>query len=226
MQTDNNIEDVIQKMQELSLQNKFRIEEWRIFFESEDMRLVMIQPRVLRALGDCFYLKRIDTAFFEYLREQLDKISDRLKEYGVDYAESEEMAAFRYARSKVRSAHQYEDTDDKVYAKRLRIVLAIIAVCFPILSSYMISMDRQRQAQKLKEDAQMWEEMRELQRELQEQQDSETNEWLRNSIEADPNAREAVIQEIKELMETSSLSQEYFDKLLEDLGIDPNELEE
>ena len=114
-------------MQGLSLQNKFRIEESRIFFESEDMRLVMIQPRVLRALGDCFYLKRIDTAFFEYLREQ---------------------------------------------------------------------------------------------------QDRETNEWLRNSIEADPNAREAVIQEIKELMETSSLSQEYFDKLLEDLGIDPSELEE
>ena len=202
MPVDNNIEDIIKKMQELSLKNIFQKEVWRSFFEGEEMHSIMVDPRFLRALGDSVYLKKIGADLHDYLNEQLDIIAGYLKDYGIDYEGSEETAALDYARSKVKSAYQPTQNDDDSNARRiLGIILAIVGICFSIFSRYMIAYDNQRRAQEQRE---RMEQYREYEQTIMEQHniiEEQNNQWMRDILEQDPETAQCVKLHLDELLE-------------------------
>lgn len=219
MLTSNDIEDVVQEMNSLSIHNKFQINAWRIFFEREDMKSVVIQQRFLRALGDCLYLKRIDNDLYTYLNEQLNNISGRLKEYGLDYAGSEEMAALDYAKSKVKAAKQYEKANDKSYVKVVGIILAVVSICFPVFSRYMIALDNQNREQERKA---FQEQYMEHEAEIMEQH----QETIQDMLQENSEFSEGVKQQMKVMLEEGEITQEQYDSLMQQFGFDETEAEE
>lgn len=224
MPVDNNIEDIIKKMQELSLKNIFQNEVWRSFFEGEEMHSIMVDPRFLRALGDSVYLKKIGADLHDYLNEQLDIIAGYLKDYGIDYEGSEETAALDYARSKVKSAYQPTQNDDDSNARRiLGIILAIVGICFSIFSRYMIAYDNQRRAQEQRE---RMEQYREYEQTIMEQHniiEEQNNQWMRDILEQDPETAQGVKLHLDELLEDGTISQQVYDEIIKDYGLDQTE---
>lgn len=224
MPVDNNIEDIIKKMQELSLKNIFQKEVWRSFFEGEEMHSIMVDPRFLRALGDSVYLKNIGADLHDYLNEQLDIIAGYLKDYGVDYEGSEETEALDYARSKVKSAYQPKQTNDDSNARRiLGIILAIVGICFPIFSRHMIALDNQKRAQEQRE---RMEQYREYEQTIMEQHniiEEQNNQWMRDILEQDPETAQGVKLHLDELLEDGTISQQVYDEIIKDYGLDQAE---
>ena len=224
MPVDNNIEDIIMKMQELSLKNIFQKEAWKIFFEGDEMRSVMVNPRFLRALGDSVYLKHIGADLHDYLNEQLDIIAGYLKDYGVDYEGSEETAALDYARSKVKSAYQPKQKNDDSNAKRiLGIILAIVGICFSIFSRHMITLDNQKRAQEQRERMEQYKEFEQTITEQHNIIEEQNNQWMRDILEQDPETAQGVKQHLDELLESGSISQQVYDELIKDYGLDQTE---
>lgn len=219
MLTSNNMEDVVQEMQSLSMHNKFQVKAWRIFFEREDMKSVVIQQRFLRALGDCLYLKRINNDLYVYLNEQLSRISERLKEYGLDYAGGEEMDALDYAKSKVEAAKQSEKANDRSYAKGIGIILAIVSICFPIFSRYMIALDNQNRERERKA---FQEQYMEHEAEIMEQH----QETIQDMLQENSEFSEGVKQQMKVMLEEGEITQEQYDSLMQQFGFDETEAEE
>ena len=219
MPTDYNIEDIIQKMQELSLRNDYRTEAWKVFFEQEEMRSVIIDSRFLRALGDCVYLKQIGADLHGYLNEQLDMIAGYLHDYGVDYDGSEEMSALEYARSKVKSAYQHKEAEDDQRVKRVVwAILAIVGICFPIFARYAIAVDNQKRAQQQKE---FQEQYMEWQPVIMEQE----KKMMQDMLSENPEFSAGVREQAQEMLETGEISQEEYDRLMQRLGFDEEEEE-
>ena len=92
---------------QLSRENKFKIKEWRKFFEQEDLLPIISQKQFLQELGYNFGLKQIDEDLYEYLNEQLNVISDYIKVNTTDSAGGRNLAAVEFARSKVKAAYRY-----------------------------------------------------------------------------------------------------------------------
>lgn len=221
MPVDNNIEDIIKKMQELSLKNIFQKEVWRSFFEGEEMHSIIVDPRFLRALGDSVYLKKIGADLHDYLNEQLDIIAGYLKDYGIDYEGSEETAALDYARSKVKSAYQPTQNNDGSNARRiLGIILAIVGICFSLFSRYMIARDNQKRVQEQRE---RMEQYREFEQTIMEQHniiEEQNNQWMRDILEQDPETAQGVKLHLDELLEDGTISQQVYDEIIKDYGLD------
>ena len=217
MSVDSNMEDIIKKMQELSLKNIFRKEEWECFFEGEEMHSVIINPRFLRALGDSVYLKHIGADLHDYLNGQLDIIAGYLKDYGVDYEGSEETEALDYARSKVKSAYQPKQTNDDSNARRvLWIILAVVGIGFPSFSRYMIVKDNQKREQERKA---FQEQLIEHEAEMREQQ----QEMIQNMLDGNSDFSEGVRQHMQEQLEEGTITQEEYDSLMQQFGFDRND---
>lgn len=230
MSADNNIDSAIQEIEALAADDDFRTKSWRDILERSDMRSIVIQPKFLRALGDCFVLKQIDDSMRDFMNEQLDRITGLLRERGIDLTDSQEIEAVEYARSKVKAAYDYQQSAERESARasmrKFRWTVAIVAFVVTLFSRCAIQMDRQRQEQEWKESLEQYREHEEQIREQQNMIKEQNDQWMRDMIEQNPETAEIYKQELQTLLETGQITQERYDALMIQFGLDETEEEE
>lgn len=126
---------------QLSQDNKFKIKEWRNFFEQEDLLPIISQKQFLQELGYNFGLKQIDEDLYEYLNEQLNVISDYIKVNTTDSAGGRNLAAVEFARSKVKAAYRYRLSVKEERRTKIGKWVGLIAVA-AVFVLILISIDR------------------------------------------------------------------------------------
>lgn len=230
MSADNNIDSAIQEIEALAADDDFRTKSWRDILERSDMRSIVIQPKFLRALGDCFVLKQIDESMRDFMNEQLDRITGLLRERGIDLTDSQEIEAVEYARSKVKAAYDYQQSAEwestRASMRKFRWTVAIVAFVVTLFSRCAIQMDRQRQEQEWKESLEQYREHEEQIREQQNMIKEQNDQWMRDMIEQNPETAEIYKQELQTLLETGQITQERYDALMIQFGLDETEEEE
>lgn len=223
MSADNNIDSAIREIEALAADDDFRTKSWRDILERSDMRSIVIQPKFLRALGDCFVLKQIDDSMRDFMNEQLDRITGLLRERGIDLMDSQEIEAVEYARSKVKAAYDYQQATEwestRVSMRKFRWIVAIVAFVVTLFSRCAIQMDRQRQEQERKER----QERREQYREYEEQIKEERQMLIEDMLVQDPETAQAIKLQLDEMLEDGSISQQTYDGLMLYYGLDQAE---
>lgn len=219
---DNTIDSAIREIEALAAENDFRTQAWRDILERSDMRSIVIQPKFLRALGDCFVLKQIDESMRDFMDEQLDRITGLLRERGIDLTDSQEIEAVEYARSKVKSAYYYQQAANRESARKYYWIVAIVAFVFTFVSRCAIQMDQQRQEQERKERQERQEQYREYEEQIKEERQTQIEDML----EEDPQMAVAMKMELQMLLETGQITQERYDSLMIQFGLDETEEEE
>ena len=212
------LESAIREMRQLIWDNKFQKKEWKKFFEREDLLPVISQKNFLRELGDCFELKQIDQDLYSYLNEQLEAIAEYIKEYNTDLTRSRDLAAVKYAKTKVRLAHKRyakirEERKEKLWGK-WTIVMFIIGII--VLSI---------EGQKKEEERQRQEVITEWQDELMRQNVEETQKQAQDMLNADPDLKEEMIERMKKDLRSGEITQEFYDFFIEYYGIDQTQPE-
>lgn len=216
------LESAIREMRQLIWDNKFKKKEWKKFFEREELLPVISQKKFLRELGDCFELKQIDPDLYSYLDKQLEAIAEFIKEYNTDLTRSRDLAAVKYAKTKVRLAHKRyakirEERKEKLWGK-WTIVMFIIGII--VLSI---------EGQKKEEERQRWKQITEMQQESMqksmEQQPIGTSSELVSRLEMlDMNGD--IEQQLQEMLDEGIISQAIYDYLLQYSEIDRSGTEE
>ena len=212
------LESAIHEMRQLIWDNKFQKKEWKKFFERNDLLPVISQKKFLRELGDCFELKQIDPDLYSYLNEQLEAIAEYIKEYNTDLTRSRDLAAVKYAKTKVRLAHKRyakirEERKEKLWGK-WTIVMFIIGII--VLSI---------EGQKKEEERQRQEVITEWQDELMKQNAEETQKQAQDMLNADPDLKEEMIERMKKDLRSGEITQEFYDFFIEYYGIDQTQPE-
>lgn len=213
---DNTIDSAIREIEALAAENDFRTQAWRDILERSDMRSIVIQPKFLRALGDCFVLKQIDESMRDFMDEQLDRITGLLRERGIDLTDSQEIEAVEYARSKVKSAYYYQQAANRESARKYYWIVAIVAFVFTFVSRCAIQMDQQRQEQERKE-------RQERYKEYEEQIKEERQMLIEDMLVQDPETAQAIKLQLDEMLEDGSISQQTYDGLMLYYGLDQTE---
>lgn len=219
MSTDNNMDSAIREIEALAAENDFRTKSWKDILERSDMRSIVIQPKFLRALGDCFVLKQIDDSMRDFMNEQLDRITGLLRERGIDLTDSQEIEAVEYARSKVKSAYYYRQAANQESARKYYWIVAIVAFVFTFVSRCAIQMDQQRQEQEQKERQEQY-------REYEEQIKEERQTQIEDMLEEDPQMAVAMKMELQMMLELGQITQEEYDSYMMRFGLDEIEEEE
>lgn len=227
MSTDNTIDSAIREIEALAADDDFRTKSWRDILERSDMRSIVIQPKFLRALGDCFVLKRIDDSMRDFMNEQLDRITGLLRERGIDLTDSQEIEAVEYARSKVKAAYDYQQSAERESAResarKYYWIVAIVAFVFTFVSRCAIQMERQSQEQEWKESLEQYREHEEQIKEQQNMIKEQNDQWMRDMFEQDPETAQAIKLHLDELLEDGSISKEVYDELIKKYGFDQTE---
>ena len=216
MSTDNNMDSAIRELEALAAENDFRTKSWKDILERSDMRSIVIQPKFLRALGDCFVLKQIDDSMRDFMNEQLDRITGLLRERGIDLTDSQEIEAVEYARSKVKSAYYYRQAANQESARKYYWIVAIVAFVFTFVSRCSIQIERQRQEQE-------WKESLEQYREHEEQMKEQQQMLIEDMLVQDPETAQAIKLQLDEMLEDGSVSQQTYDRLMLYYGLDQAE---
>ena len=216
MSTDNNMDSAIREIEALAEENDFRTKSWKDILERSDMRSIVIQPKFLRALGDCFVLKQIDDSMRDFMNEQLDRITGLLRERGIDLTDSQEIEAVEYARSKVKSAYYYRQAANQESARKYYWIVAIVAFVFTFVSRCSIQIERQRQEQE-------WKESLEQYREHEEQMKEQQQMLIEDMLVQDPETAQAIKLQLDEMLEDGSVSQQTYDRLMLYYGLDQAE---
>lgn len=223
MSADNNIDSAIREIEALAADDDFRTKSWRDILERSDMRSIVIQPKFLRALGDCFVLKQIDDSMRDFMNEQLDRITGLLRERGIDLTDSQEIEAVEYARSKVKAAYDYQQATEwestRVSMRKFRWIVAIVAFVVTLFSRCAIQMDRQRQEQERKERQERQEQYREYEEQIKE----ERQMLIEDMLVQDPETAQAIKLHLDELLEDGSISKEVYDEIIKKYGFDQTE---
>ena len=217
------LKSLMYEVWQLTRENKFKIEEWRKFFEQEDLLPVISQKKFLRELGNDFNLKQIDEDLYKYLDEQLNVISEYIKVHSTDSAGSGNIASVEFARSKVKAAYRYRlavKEESRTRIAKWVVFIAAATIFVVVLSS--LNQEEQRKA----EEVQRQETMMEWQHELMKQQQEESQKQAQERLEADPEMKEEMIQRMKKDLKSGEITQEYYDFFFEYYGIDPDEAEE
>ena len=217
------LKSLMYEVWQLTRENKFKIEEWRKFFEQEDLLPVISQKKFLRELGNDFNLKQIDEDLYKYLDEQLNVISEYIKVHSTDSAGSGNIASVEFARSKVKAAYRYRlavKEESRTRIAKWVVFIAAATIFVVVLSS--LNQEEQRKA----EEVQRQETMMEWQHELMKQQQEELQKQAQERLEADPEMKEEMIQRMKKDLKSGEITQEYYDFFFEYYGIDPDEAEE
>ena len=212
------LESAIREMRQLIWDNKFQKKEWKKFFEREDLLPVISQKKFLRELGDCFELKQIDLDLYSYLNEQLEAIAEYIKEYNTDLTRSRDLAAVKYAKTKVRLAYKRYAKMREERKEKLRGKWAIVMF---IIGMIVLSIE----GQKKEEERQRQEVITEWQDELMRQNAEESQKQAQDMLNADPDLKEAMIERMKKDLRSGEITQEFYDFFIEYYGIDQTQPE-
>lgn len=217
------LKSLMHEVWQLTRENKFKIEEWRKFFEQEDLLPVISQKKFLRELGNDFNLKQIGEDLYKYLDEQLNVISEYIKVHSTDSAGSGNIASVEFARSKVKAAYRYRLAVKEERRTRIAKWIAFIAVAVIfIIVVYVLNQEEQRKAEELQRHAIMME----WQAELKGQEWEEEQKQAHERLESDPELKEEMIQRMKKDFRSGKITREFYDFFFEYYGIDPDEFEE
>lgn len=221
------LESAIREMQQLIWDNEFKKREWKKFFEREDLLPVISQKKFLRELGDCFELKQIDPDLYSYLDKQLEAIAEFIKEYNTDLTRSRDLAAVKYAKTKVRLAYKryakmHEEQKEKFWGNW---AVPIALVVMFIIGIVYLNNEEQRK----EEEQQRWKQITEMQQESMqksvEQQPIGTSSELVSRLEMlDMNGD--IEQQLQEMLDEGIISQAIYDYLLQYSEIDRSGTEE
>ena len=212
------LESAIREMRQLIWDNKFQKKEWKKFFEREDLLPVISQKKFLRELGDCFELKQIDLDLYSYLNEQLEAIAEYIKEYNTDLTRSRDLAAVKYAKTKVRLAYKRYAKMREERKEKLRGKWAIVMF---IIGMIVLSIE----GQKKEEERQRQEVITEWQDELMRQNAEESQKQAQDMLNANPDLKEAMIERMKKDLRSGEITQEFYDFFIEYYGIDQTQPE-
>lgn len=214
------LKSAMHEIWQLSRDNKFKIEEWRKFFEQEDLLPIISQKKFLQELGYDFGLKQIDEDLYEYLNEQLNVISDYIKVNSTDSAGGRKLAAVEFARSKVKAAYRYRLSVKEERRTRIGKWIGFIAVAV-IFVLVLISVDQEekRKQQESIERQEFYQEMQQQQREQMERWD----EWTQDKLDESMESGEWPNYTLEEMLEEGLISQELYEYMLEYNGIDQDQ---
>ena len=121
------IDRELQIIRHLTKKKRLRFpDEWMNFFSRRNLLPITSQREFLMGMGDCLTSKMIDDKVYTYLREQIDRIADYLKENNVNPTVSKrEMDAVRYVRDRL-------EEGNKALKKRRGLVIKICIIVFAV----------------------------------------------------------------------------------------------
>ena len=218
------LKSAIHEVQSLAWQNEFKTKKWKKFFAQENLYPIISQKKFLRELGDCFAYKQIDRTLYTYLDRQIEIIAEYIKEHNADLTRNQDLAAVKYAESKVglaykRYVNMRKDNKEKFLGKW---AVPIVAAVIFIIAVYVLNKEEQRKAEELQRQAIMME----WQRELMKQQQEESQKQAQERLESNPELKEEMIQRMKKDLKSGNITREFYDFFFEYYGVDPDELEE
>lgn len=214
------IESVIQEIQLLLLENKFRTEEWRRVLGQEDLLPVISHKKFLKEFGDCLYLKQIDDELYTYLSGQLDVISDYVNGQ-VTLTNSRNTASVKYAREKVEFAHKYWQSARE--ERRLQIgkwVKWTALIFIFVFSVWNLRREERRQEEQRQEQQEGWEETHEVLWENIEKFKTQEQQWMQELLEENPESVANIRQQVQQMLEQGTISQKSYDEFMERYGLD------
>lgn len=123
----------IQEMKRLAARKNFDLKEWEALFGTDDLQKreklpVLSQSKFLQTLGDCFTLYKIDNELYDFLKDELNRISNYMERYMIDQ-DGMDMASLSYAKTSIDMA--YRETLSPKSPKRM--VYAGIAVILSVI---------------------------------------------------------------------------------------------
>ena len=214
------IESVIQEIQLLLLGNKSRTEEWKRVLGQEDLLPVISHKKFLKEFGDCFYLKQIDDELYTYLSGLLDVISDYVTGQ-VTMTNSRDTASVKYASEKVEFAHKYWESVRE--ERRLQIgkwVKWTALIFIFVFSVWNLRREERRQEEQREEQQERWEETHEVLWENIEKYKTQEQQWMQELLEENPESVANIRQQLQQMLERGTISQESYDDFMERYGLD------
>lgn len=158
---------------------------------------------------------------YTYLNEQLEAIAEYIKEYNTDLTRSGDLAAVKYAKSKVHLAHKRyakirEERKEKFWGN-WAVPIALV-VMFIIGMVYL-----KNEEQRKEEERQRWKQITEMQQESMQKSMEQQPIWMPSELESSLEKLDMsgdIKQQLQEMLDEGVISQTIYDYLLQYSEID------
>lgn len=192
-------DSAIKEIQWLIWRKKVKLDEWKAFFDREDMLPIFSQKKFLKELGDCLKQKKIDDKLYTYLNGQLDRISDYLMTGSININEWD-LSSVKYARVGIETGHNDWKSDRTERKDNIRhCVAAVLFILFLFVSGFMIP---KQEREKRESEEQYEETIPEI---------TERQQKVQNIIESSQEMSKAMQQQFQKMLkEDEMMREEYF----------------